>query len=696
MPTPIDAYADFVQFTVTIVPGSLLGVSLARCCMIDEFAATVPFPDRTKLYSGTPTQIREALIDDGFATTSSTYKMVSAFVNNVRPIGEVLVGRIDAGDASYTDGFEAIRAEDDLFFGFCVDTRNKSRQVEAYDWAQQLKTKWYLTTTPDPLALIEDPSSLPLLLEASKIEWGMLVWYDPGAATNYGPAILTSAPGTFKVPNGGTVLLSVAGGADQTFTFNSAAAQILSGSDGPYNITAGSVMHVRVNQGDLVAVTFTESATYFPATLAAATADQVATFLNDKVAGLNATASGAKLLLRTTKRGTGAHLEVFGVAITTALNLTDSIFQVTTGTVVANNGDTVGLTIDALPDVTVTSTASANGTALLLKAAIEARADLMAIILSVTVDTADITITFKDHSAHTVVSVTPATADVTPIANDAAAVDAEVDGTGFASNADAATSTEVAAVFTATITGATAAAYGARFRITSTASGEDASIEVTGGTLLDEFGLDLGEITGTGTLENYLDCQLLGRLASFDLDAPDGSVGFVNQTVPQTPGSVLTATQRHNLWRHNCNTYEAVTTNRPGELHPGVCPAGFDADAVWSAFWFRVRGSERTKQMQDAMADQGLRIPYTPAGIAKYDAVFRALMLDGARNGHITGPDLRPKDPLGVRKTYFTTPTIAQQTAAHRAAGTIGGFETYQEFQGSAKKVLFNMVLQTP
>lgn len=688
-----DVYADFVSFTVTIVAGSLLGTSLARCCMVDEFAVMPAFAGRTKIITGTPAQMRQAVLDLGFASTSSTYKMVAAFANNVKPIGEVMIGRIGVGE-DYTDGLDAIAAEDDTFFAFAVDTRVKARQKAALDWAQLRKTKFFVTTTADPLAFDEDPNSLPLLAKAASISFGMVVWYDPAAATRYGPAVLTSPPGPFAVPHGGTLYLSVSGGASQPFVFSSFAAQITSGSNGPYNITAGDKLYLRVDQGPFVEVEFQESALYFPATLAAATAEQVKTFLNDQVAGLDCTTNGAKIVVRSARRGTGSHVEVFGPVAST-LNLTASVFQVTRGTAVPSAGATVGLTIDALPNVTIVSPATAVDLVITLIAAINLRPDLLA-VLTPSADGNDIVLSFKDHSSHTVVAVSPGAADITPIANDAAAVDNEVDGSGFAVDADAATSAEVAAVIDATITGAAAAAVGTRFAVTSTASGSAITIDVLDGTLVDEFGLQLGPVAGTGVLENYLDCQLAGRLFGFDLDAPNGSVGWDNQTVPETPGNVLTNTQRQAIWRSNANTYEAVTSNRPGELHRGVTPAGFDCDTVVSAFWFRVRGSERIKAMQDGKAARGERIPYSLQGINTYDQVLRTLMQDGARNGHIQGPELRDKDPIGARKTYFHTPTIAQQTPADRAAGRLSGWETYQLATGSAKAIAVNMTIETP
>jgi hypothetical protein len=587
-----DQYADFVEFNVSIVPGSLIGASLARCCLISTFATTTAFPTRRKVYSGTAEQVRKAVFDDGFALTSVPYKQVFAFTNNVKPVNEVVLGRADAGDASLTASLTAIFAEDDTPFGFCVDTRNKVSQLEAFQFAQQKKNKWYLTYTSDALALDENTfaGTLPSQIEALDIEWGMCVWYNPTLATKYGPAVVTSKAGTFKVPHNGTLKLRVAGGGEQTFTFPSAAATVTGGDTEPFNVVAATTFKIKINGGSELTVTF-------PNNIAAATATQVAEIIQNGVSGIVAEDDGnGAVKLSTTKRGTGASIEITASTIATLLDLTVDTYE----------------------------------------------------------------------------------------------------GTGFAADADAATGTEVAAKIQATITSAAAAATGAKFKITSTASGDTAKIQITGGTLVDEFGLELGLTAGIGTQENYLDCQLLGRIASFDLDAPDGSVGFDNQTVPQTPGNTITNTQRKVLWGHSCNTYEAVTNNRPGELHPGLCPRGFDADVVWSAFWFRVRGTERVKAMQDAMADQGLRIPYEESGVAKYSQVLRALMLDGARNGHIQGPDLQPKDPLGVRTTYFLTPTIAQQKPSDRAQGIISGFDTLQLSRGSAKKIVVNMQVQTP
>lgn len=88
--------------------------------------------------------------------------------------------------------------------------------------------------------------------------------------------------------------------------------------------------------------------------------------------------------------------------------------EVWTGTVVANNADAVGLDIDDLPRVQVVSTADAAATATLLANAINARADLAAIVVATT-DTIDVILAFRDTGEHDVAAYTPATADVTPL-----------------------------------------------------------------------------------------------------------------------------------------------------------------------------------------------------------------------------------------------------------------------------------------
>ena len=105
-----------------------------------------------------------------------------------------------------------------------------------------------------------------------------------------------------------------------------------------------------------------------------------------------------------------------GTVIETFTNARENVSQVTTGTVVANNGDTVGVYIDGVL-ISVTSTASASATATLIKNAVNASAFVNTKVVATT-DSDDLILTFLDYETHTVTAYSPATADVTPIAND--------------------------------------------------------------------------------------------------------------------------------------------------------------------------------------------------------------------------------------------------------------------------------------
>lgn len=596
MPTP-DDYADFAEFEIVLLKGAITTTSLALCCLLSEFATNDAFAGRYKLYAGTPNQQREALINDGFTVTSKPYRMLSAFQNQVEPIASTMIGRLDEDDVDTITGVQAVIAAKPDFFGMCVDTRAPGDQLEIALLAEQRKDKFYVTITQDPLALTEDPGSIPLQLEALQLKQCAIIWYNAALATKYGPAVVKSKPGPFRIPNGRTFGVRVNGGSKETVTFPSAPAVLNASIDATYPLADGDDLQLKMNGGPLLVLTFVDNTADFPAGIGATSAAQLGDYARKFISGLITGAVALKAQWTTTKAGTGASIEIVG------------------GTAAAKIGFAVGT----------------------------------------------------------------------------------VSGSGFAADASKATSTEVKTrVNLLPVTAATAATEGARWTLTSTTLGEDTVIEVVDGTALDEFGIAPGKYKGVGTTENYLDCQILGRGAGFNLDVPNGSVGWDNQTVPQTPGNIISITERRALQRHYCNTYEAVTNDRPGELHKGVTPSGYDIDAIWAVYWARLRGAERVKAMQNRKADLKQRIPYTAAGIAEYDLIYRGLLQDMATNGMIIGPELRPKDPTGVRQLYFKTPTIQEQTAEDKLSGTFRGWESFQQFTGSGKSALFKLIVQTP
>lgn len=97
------------------------------------------------------------------------------------------------------------------------------------------------------------------------------------------------------------------------------------------------------------------------------------------------------------------------------------VSQVTSGTLTFNGTDAVGLIVDSLPTLSVASNTSSNQTATDLRTAWNASAQHYTIaVMSGSTNT--ITLTFVDDAAHTVTAYSPATADITGIANSATAV----------------------------------------------------------------------------------------------------------------------------------------------------------------------------------------------------------------------------------------------------------------------------------
>lgn len=90
--------------------------------------------------------------------------------------------------------------------------------------------------------------------------------------------------------------------------------------------------------------------------------------------------------------------------------------QVTSGNVIFSTTDPVGVTVDSLPALFVASDTSNNITATALRTAWNASAQHFA-VATASGATNVFTLTFKDTAAHTVVAYSPATADVTGIAN---------------------------------------------------------------------------------------------------------------------------------------------------------------------------------------------------------------------------------------------------------------------------------------
>lgn len=690
---------DFIKVNVTLIKGSQPGGSVARTCLVSTFAASVAFPGRTKILSGTQAEIQQALIDLGFTTDDIAYKQATAFASVTIPVSEVMIGRRDAGDASWTATMTAIEAEDDSFALVVADTLVKTEQLQISAWCET-RWKFYLTTTAEVGALTKTAGTLIDALFTLKPNKTAVVWYDPEEATNYGPAEIDSEGGTFSVLNGQTIILSTHTGDDdyddleRTLAFAATAASETS-SGFTTGLADGETILMEVDDADEITITLDDDVAYFPDGIANATVDQVVAFLTDYAPTVTWSVDTGEIVATSQRPGSSSKIEFtggtaiatlgFSVGSTTgtgdfafadaatATELATKIntysagtHQITVGTMAFNGTDDVGLTVDGL-DVFVPSNTSNAQTLTDLKAEWDGTPAAVA-IAAMTVNATTVTLTFVDYFEHTVVSYSPATADITGITNSTSAT---------------------------TPLSITASAVGTKLHIETDESGEEVWIDILGGTLLDELGIETGRYYGVGTDRNFIDAVWAGQVAylASRLDEPGGSVPWDNMKLP-IQGNALTATQRQNLRDQYANTYEERTANYPGELHWGVNCGGFNGDfAVWGLLWLPLRLSEEYKGFQDRMTARGIRVPYTDAGIAQVDAVLAKPFRVASAAGAITF-DQTPFDPV-VKVTGWTTPTIAQQSATNKANGKVSGWVIVQLDAGAIKAVELNVQLQS-
>ena len=135
--------------------------------------------------------------------------------------------------------------------------------------------------------------------------FGYLV--SPGAPT---PAVITGAiPGPFALADGDELVLSVDGGADETATFNAAAAEVAAGGSTPFALADGQTVSLRFDGGVEQMVVF---ATADFGDIANATPEEVAAVINAAIDGGKALVLAGVLTLASDTEGTASSVEVTG------------------------------------------------------------------------------------------------------------------------------------------------------------------------------------------------------------------------------------------------------------------------------------------------------------------------------------------------------------------------------------------------
>ncbi len=274
-------------------------------------------------------------------------------------------------------------------------------------------------------------------------------------------------------------------------------------------------------------------------------------------------------------------------------------------------------------------------------------------------------------------------------------------GTGDAANIAQATAAEVVTKL-AGLTGAAASAgsgdEAGKVVLTGTTKGEYGTIRVTGAAANNALRFSRTLTRGDGSLEDYLDCGLLGARLNADLDgiAPSGGqITWDNVVVRGCYADTLTRAQSSTARGAYVNTYELRTRSRtPGEIHDGRMVNGDWIDARTTADWLWVRLVEDLKAGIDAVSDAGSKIPYTNEGARAYiERTCKARLILAGQSGHIV-PDLEPPDPAAGKVTGLTVPTREQQSTAYEADRRWGDVVIVQELAGALHGVVARITLQ--
>jgi phage tail sheath protein FI len=147
---------------------------------------------------------------------------------------------------------------------------------------------------------IDDPSTATAVRAAAYLT-------SPGAPT---PARVTgTAPAPLVLDDGDKLVISVAGGPDQTVTISAAAAFVAAGGPGPYALADGQALGVRIDGGAPQQIAF--AAMDFVA-IGSATPAEVAVSLNAKLVGAKAVVIGGVPRIVSDTKGAGSRVEIIG------------------------------------------------------------------------------------------------------------------------------------------------------------------------------------------------------------------------------------------------------------------------------------------------------------------------------------------------------------------------------------------------
>jgi len=337
---------DIVDVQVTVADAKSAGASFAIMLLASTFAVPEQWDldgfDRQRQYLGDLTSIDAELADHGFPEDGAVRRMARAALRQTPTPDRVVIGRRDAGDASWAAALTAIRAAGSDFYALMIEDRDDASILAASAWAETRFVRLFVQNATAAV-LTASPNNVLQQLQDLERRRTVYLWHDPEVASKLGPAVIrTAKPGPWDVSTVLAGYLNPEVDGDETTILLSGAPGVALGKVGPYNLTSG--WHLDLSIGGVVQPVVT----FLPAMfddIAAATATEigaaiVAAIGASKIKAGDAAALGlgaaGKLAIATAKAGTG---QAFAVLVASTAGLITELAGTVTVATKTGTGD---------------------------------------------------------------------------------------------------------------------------------------------------------------------------------------------------------------------------------------------------------------------------------------------------------------------------------------------------------------------
>lgn len=478
-------------------------------------------------------------------------------------------------------------------------------------------------------------------------------------------SVTTANAETYNIQPNQTLSVQVDGGAPQVATFLGTAGTQLSGAAEPFALVDGQTLTISVDLAPAQLVTFIDNVIDFPGGIGNATANQVASYINKNTTGLNATVSGGNVRLTSATFGTSSGMEITGGTANAVLNFplgnnagtgdaADLAAMTAAEAIIRINADIAGqtATVDGTRVKMTSATLGTSSQIQVTGGTANAALGFNTAPFKGTGDAADITaVTASEVAQKFSLSIVGATSEVSgnnvTITSNTKGTSSGVNpqggnanlvlgfplgnvaGTGDAANIKQATAAEVATKLNLGLVGAFAEVSGLKVKVTSNSVTTSSTLLFSGtANAVLQFSEEL--VKGTGTLEDYAECEWLGRCLVADLDQEQ--TNWNHQLLPTLVGDKLTPVQKAYLKSKSCNFIDPVDNRvRWGTM----VKSKFYIDQRTTVDWVKARVTEALKVWLDQNADALKKIPYTQKGINAAFSVIAGAMERAENANHI-------------------------------------------------------------